>query len=384
MRRTVAARELRVNGSRSAAVACYGSDMMRRFPVVLALIAACGQDRIDVITGGTTNDYNQAALLGAVDKFVAAKRTPQAFGELARTVIALRPGMDRAVSEQAELKLVTLAIAPLQAYANKPIDEQVPALALTVWPVLLAPPVEADEILRKRDPKAADLLPKPDETPPVYLQRLCGGPLGGECKHVVPEYQGDIIAALAIRRGMERARIAVADCVMCGADPGWRDAVTAWETFDRAANATVSETERTADPDNWPIAGSSSEAVDPDLPEAELDRTGQIVIGGQKFSAAARVGALRSLRGTGTMVALHLRPELTLAQVKGVLADVHEAGIQQVAVIAREPYYPWDRRMYTLAYDNGIHAHLRMTDSLQLLLHALDHLGAPGAVARVD
>ena len=45
----------------------------------------------DLLKNGDIELRSWITLLGAVDKFVAAKRTPQAFGELAHTVIALRP-----------------------------------------------------------------------------------------------------------------------------------------------------------------------------------------------------------------------------------------------------------------------------------------------------
>ena len=178
---------------------------------VLAMWAGCGQGKIDVKPGATA-DYNHKALLAAVDKFVAAGRTPDAYGELAQTVSTLRPGMDRAVAKEAELKMVVLALGPLKALDGKPIRQQIDALALTVWPALLAPPIEADKLLVVRDPKAPQLVPKPGENADQYLERLCGGPLAGDCKHVVPEWQGSFVEALALRRGTERVRNAVTEC----------------------------------------------------------------------------------------------------------------------------------------------------------------------------
>src|SRR5690606_281030 len=125
-----------------------------------------------------------------VEGFVADGRTPEAYSELASTVLELRPGMDRTVGQEAELKLVVLALAPVKAVQAQPIGEQVQALALTVWPTLLAPPIAADVVLIKRDPEAVQLLPQPGEDTRRYLQRLCGGPLAGDCKQIVPEHQG--------------------------------------------------------------------------------------------------------------------------------------------------------------------------------------------------
>lgn len=357
--------------------------------VALSLAAACGQDEIAVSKTGAS-DYNHAALREAIDKYVADGRTPEAYGELASTVGKLRPGMDKAVAEQAELKMIVLALAPIQAVSAKPMAEQVERLATTVWPTLLAPEIVADQILMTPDPKAAELRPKPNEAPRNYLVRLCGGPLASDCKQVVPEYQGHVVAALVARRATERARNAVSDCVMCSAEPGWHEAVRTWEALDRMANGTIYDVERRASPDNWPIAGEAAQSG-AELPEAtaiwreaEINRTGEVVIGGQRYGATDRIDALRDLRGESDTISLHLRPDLTLAQVKAVLADARKAGAPKVAVVARAPHYPWDRKVYWLSDAGTTRVGLRPTDSLQLLLHTIDHVARPGAVARVD
>lgn len=360
----------------------------RGFFLVLAAVAlagaACGQEPIDV-RPGQNGDYNHAALLGAVDKFVAAGRTPDAYAELSRTVLALRPGMDRSVARDAELKLLVLALAPVQSVQARPVPAQVDALATTVWPTLLAPEVEADGLLDKRDPRAADWLAQPREDARGYLIRICGSALSADCKRVVPELQGPIVAVLATRRATERVRNAIADCVMCSAEPGWHEAVRSWEALDRMLGASRADIERRADPDNWPVAGAAAEP-DPQLPEAAIDPTGEVVIGGQHYGAAQRVAALRDLRGTSPAIALHLRPESSLAQVRGVLADAHKAGATRVAVVARGDRYPWPREIYWIAGSGaGYRAGLRPTDSLQLALHATDVVAAaPGTVARID
>jgi hypothetical protein len=357
--------------------------MLRRFLFLVLAVAACNKPSVEVSKGDNATEYNHSALQQAVDKFVADGRTPQAYGELASTAFALRPGMDRAVGEEAELKLVVLAIAPVQAMSGRPIAEQIDALALTVWPTLLAPELEADEILRKRGEKSAELMPKPGEDAHAFMLRLCGGPLATECKQVVPEHQGAVISALAIRRATERARNAVGACMMCKSDPGWHDAVRKWEALDQLAAGWITDVERKADPDNWPIAGKASEA-DPGLPEAEINEIGEIVIGGAHYGADQRVDALKDLRNDQPAIALHLRPELSLAQVKGLLSDARKSGAKKIAVIARTPRYPWDRRIYWVADGVGTRAGLRPTDSLQLLLDAVDHVAGPGAIARVD
>src|SRR4051812_17626297 len=108
---------------------------------VIAAVAACGQEKIEVRRGDNA-DYNHAALLRGVDKFVTDGRTADAYAALSQTVLELRPGMDRSVAKEAELKLMVLALPPVQAVPGKPIAEQTEQLALTGWPTPLAPAVE--------------------------------------------------------------------------------------------------------------------------------------------------------------------------------------------------------------------------------------------------
>ncbi|HET9483545.1 MAG TPA: hypothetical protein VFO79_06280 [Xanthomonadales bacterium] len=363
---------------------------MKLAAIVLAttVLAGCGQDPIEVKTSGVS-DYNRSALHQAVDKFVADGRTPAAYRELSETVMKLRPGFDRAIGEEAELKMLVLALAPVQSVAAKPMAEQVEELALTVWPTLLGQDIRADRILINRDARWAEFQPKQGEVAREYLQRLCGTVLAGECKQVVPEYQGAAVSAFATRRATERVRDAISNCVTCDSDPGWRESVRTWESLDRLANGSIHEIERKASPDNWPIAGAAAQAG-AELPdataiwrEAEINATGEVVVGGQRYGALQRIDALRDLRGESSTITLHLRPDLSLAVVKGILADAKKSGASKVAVVARAPHYPWERKIYWLG-DSGLSANLRPTDSLQLLLHTIDHVGSPGVVARVD
>ncbi len=357
---------------------------------LIVVAAACGQERIKVTQGDKSSDYNERALQTAIDEYVANGRTAQAYADLSKQTLALRSGMDRTVADQTELKLVVLALPPIQAAQAKPMAEQVETLALTVWPTLLTPAFAVDDVLIKRDPKAQQLLPQAGEDARAYLQRLCGGPLASDCKQVVPEYQGEVIAAIATHRAMERVRNAVSSCVMCATEPGWHEAVRSWESLDRMAAQAAREVERKADPDNWPIAGSAAETgtamKDPTAlwREAEINATGEVVIGGQRYSGKARIEALRDLRSESDTIALHLRPELSLAQVKGIVADAKKSGAVKVAIVARAPQYPWERKVYWLSEAGRTRLDLRPTDSLQLLLHTIDHVAAPGTVARVD
>jgi hypothetical protein len=359
--------------------------MVARLAVVLALVAAaCSRETIEVKPGGA-DEYKHDALIAAVDKFVKAGRTPEAFAELSRAVSSLRPQMDRTVGKEAELKVIVLALAPVTALQNKPIAERVEALALTVWPTLLQPPIAADVMLAVHDPKAAELAAKPGEDPSQYLERLCAEPLASHCKQVVPELQGQILEQLAVRRATERVRNAVAECMQCKeSDPGWKQAVHTWESLDGQLTQGIVDVERRADPANWPVAGGAAED-DPKLPEAEFSTRGELIVGGHAYGPnKQRIEILRELRGDGDVIALHFNPDTTLAQARAVLVDARKAGAQRVAVIAREPFYPYNRKAYWVADGYGLRANLRPTDSLQLLLHAIDEVAGPGTVARVD
>ena len=352
-----------------------------------ALSGACKQESINVQPSDSKADYGHSALVAAIGTFVAAGRTPEAYRTLAQTVTRLRPGMDAAVAREAERKLVVMALDPVLALKDQPLPAQVQALALTVWPTLLAPPIEADAILQVRDPKAALYAPKPGESPSDYLERLCGDRLKLDCEQVVPEFQGAVVDSIALRRATERVRNAITDCVECsgaGADPGWQRAIDGWAALDRAAASWIVDIERQADPDNWPTAGGAADD-DPQLPEAEMSGRGDILVNGRSYGPnAQRIAVLAELRGNGDAIELHMHPGTTLAQARGVLIDARRAGCAHVAVIAREPFYPWRRKAYWIADGTGLRANLRPTDSLQLLVHAVDEVAGPGTVARVD
>lgn len=360
--------------------------MLRRVFVLSLFVvaAACGREEIEVKPASANDDYKHTELVQAVDKFVSAGRTADAFAELSQTVSTLRPQMDRAVGKEAELKIVTLALGPMQAMQSKPMREKLDTLALTVWPTLLSPRIAADTILQVHDPNAALMMPKPGEDPDQYITRLCGEPLKRECKRVVPEMQPYLVEALAIRRGTERARNAVTECLACSSVPGWHQAVLGWESLDRAANEWIVDIERKGDPDNWPVAGAAAED-DPSLPEAELSTRGDLIIGGHSYGPnQQRIETLRDLRGKSDVISLHFNPDTTLAQVRAVLVDARKAGAKRVAVIAREAFYPYRRKVYWVADGYGMRANLRPTDSLQLLLRAIDEVAGPGTVARID
>lgn len=200
--------------------------------------AACGADPIDV-SRGQPHDYGRHDLRAAVEAFVVAGRTPAAYAVLARKVRGLGTSMDRDVGNEAERRLMMLALEPIRSVGDRTIAEQTEALALTVWPTLLGPPIDQQRIEGSSDPNI--LLPQPGESASTYVDRVCRGPFAGECKYDQPAQRGAAIAAIAARLALERARNAVDACFTCRSDPGWHDLVREWEALERVASQGLAE-----------------------------------------------------------------------------------------------------------------------------------------------
>ena len=360
---------------------------MFRVLAVIALLASCKEAEVQVLPSNPSSDYGHTKLLDGVAKFVAAGKTPAAYADLAHLVQTLRPGMDKAVAADAELRMLALALPPVQSVKDQPIEARVTALGTSVWPILLGPKIESDAILSVPDAKAPQYIVQPNEDANSYITRLCGAALNADCKRVVPELQGWAVEAIATRRATERIRNAITECLECTgehADPAWAQSIAAWEALDRAAADHLPAVLRAGDPDNWPVAGNAADD-DPALPEAEFTPRGDIVVTGHAYGPnEQRVAVLRDLRGNSDALALHIYPDTRLQEVRAILADARKAGVAQVYVIAREGVYPWRRKAYRVADGSGMRVQLRPTDTLQLLLHAIDEVAGPGTVARVD
>src|SRR5580704_13747147 len=100
--------------------------MMRAMPSIapslaVAAIAACQQETIGVQPPAPASDYGHSALIKAIDAFVGAGLTPEAFRALAQTVTRVRPGMDAAVAREAERKLLVLALDPVVQLKDQPV-----------------------------------------------------------------------------------------------------------------------------------------------------------------------------------------------------------------------------------------------------------------------
>jgi hypothetical protein len=356
-----------------------------RVPVaLLALVVACEKEPVRIHGQDTGEDYNRSELTAAVSRFVAAGRTPAAFGELVAEVDRLRAGMDHLVAEEAELKLTTQALAPIEQMAGTAPGEQTLALATTVWSFALRSPITARRPETVPDPVEQDLLPRPDEDGPAYLLRVCGGPLAVECKHVVPELQGVVVADHAVQRLTQRSRAAVGGCTTCASDPGWAAAVAAWELRDREAASRRIDEERRAAPSNWPAAGPAAGPW-PDVPRIQLEDDGDLILDGVPVPPQERTGELQMLFAERAAIGLEIPPGTPVASLMSVVADARRGGVEEVVIAARDPAYPWTLRGYRIAAAGGGHpVSVRRTDTVQVLLRAIDASTDPGVRVRVD
>ncbi len=345
-------------------------------------LGGCSQEPVRVQNTASA-DYGRDQLHRAVAAFVAQSRTPAAYAAFSKRVHELQPTMDKSVAEEAELKLTVLALAPTQALKDLPVATQAAALALTVWPTAFEPPLRATTQLRSvvEDEATAELAPRPGETPEAYMLRLCEAALNKVCRDSVPEQHAALLSAYAVHRFSERARSAVSDCLVCSTDPSWRASARGWEELETTNNTWIKDAEKRGSPSNWPVAGPAGED-DTALPAVELSTLGEVLINEKPVIASQRPAALRALLGEAKEFALHARPGITVVQLRELVFELHRAGATSVALVTREPRYPWNRRLYRVALGKGRRVEASVNNTLQVLLRQVDALG-PG-VTRLD
>jgi hypothetical protein len=356
---------------------------MRAVAVVLFVLAACGDDPIEV-RRDPGDEYNRAALNESVAKFIAAKRTVPAYGVLGREVIALRPGMDETVAELAELELVTLAVDPVESLRGQPVAAQTEALATTVWPIALAPPFTVLATDGWRDPSEGPVALRDGEDAGAYVRRMCEGPFAVECKHVVPEWQGAVLGAEAVSRMTQRARTALANCEECS-DPAWHRAIARWEQLDHAATSDRRQFERAGATSQWPVAGPGAEPWPAGAVVLEVEPDGDWIYGGERLDGTLRASVLAGASGTDGAVdpplGVHLRPDARVETLAQVVVAAASAGFPEVHLQARADVYPWELRSYRIATSKKPKLG-RPTDTIQVYLRSITGVAAAPATPR--
>jgi hypothetical protein len=331
--------------------------MKRQLLVAMLLMAACTQERIEIRTE-SANDYHRADVRLAVEDYVAKGRTATGYAILASKLSTMRPSMDATVASDAELKLVTLALAPMLAASEVPFERELREVVTNVWPVGLQDPLRADTVQQRLVSKDAKITPLAYEDPQAYLMRLCGDVLKVECYSVVPEYQADVVRHIVLQRFTERVRTAVSDCVFCANDPTWRDYVHKWELLEAASVERRRRAERIGDPIRWPTSGPAA------LPMPAKDASLIVELNDRD-------------------VLIHAAPSARLSDVRPVIVDAKRAGAARIGLVTRRLGYPWEPRVYWITVGEGAVLPLRLGDTVQVLISTLDELPATSAPAAI-
>ena len=346
---------------------------MRRLAWLLALVVAagaCRDESVRIRAPDDGADYNRAALAGLIDTFVAAGRTPTAYRELVLGVDRLRFGFDESTAEVAELNLVLLAWAPLNAVSGQPSQDQVEALAVTVWPTAL------------------EVEPGPNERPAEYLLRVCAGPLASACRHIIPEYQGPVLAGVVSQRFTDRVREAVGSCLMCTGDPRYADAVRAFVVANGEATARAHRDQVDGAPARWPVAGPAARPWTA-APLFAIDGQGMATLDGASIVADQRRAAMSAARrgsgGGADVLGVFLGPADRVQTLRAILVDASAAGFTAVALATRNAAYPYELRAYPIATTRGrgVRVPARDVDTIQVLVRSLDAHTTGDVAARI-
>ncbi len=326
----------------------------------LAFVAGCQQRAIDVVSNepDRTGDYGRHSLRASVQKFRSAPRSPEAFRALAVEIDRLRPAFNQDAADEAERNLVFLALGPMAAQLEKPFEEQMNALALTVWPTAL------------------HVVPKQGETARSYLERACAGSLASECKYVVPEYWSLVLTARVWRRMKNRAREAYNECRPCKQDPTYAALLEEYDQHDSRLTRLASDEKGRVERDAWPQAGDNaaewSAAPVLDLVTDPPRFMGEPIDGNWR----ERVRASRRGNGKDTTLAVHLKPRTEVRHLRAVLQAAGAAGYRTVALQARGSDFPYPMREYRLSIRGGRTVDVRDVDTIQYLVRTLDNAGA--------
>ena len=330
---------------------------------IAAASGACQQRKIDVVQGNgdRTGDYGRQALRAAVQKFRSAPRSPEAYRALAVEVDRIRPAFNQDVADEAERGLSFMALGPMAAQLDRPFEDQMNTLALTVWPT------------------AIRLAPQANETARAYLERACGTTMAAECKYVVPEYWPLVLSARVWKRLKDRARDAYGECRQCKQDPSFAALLEEDEQdasrVVRLAKAEEGRVERSA----WPEAGENASEWS-GAPVLDLVPDPPMFMGEPvEGSWRERVRASRRGNGKDKVLAVHLRPRAEVRHLRDALRSAAAAGYHTVALQARGHSYPYPLREYRLAArGTGRRVDVRDVDSIQYLVRTLDAASARG------
>lgn len=328
-------------------------------------LCACEQGQVEVTAapgGDAYGVYGRGELQAAVQEFSGRDRTPERYRALARAITTLQPRFDEDTAADAERSLTLLALEPLDASYDAPLDEQLERNALTVWPTVLG-----EE-------------PRPEETAGGYAERLCRESLALHCKLVVPEYRALVLGALVWQRFLERARLAVNGCEECKGNAEYAELLARFERREADMTARASQAAKDAGPRRWPAAGSHAEPW-PSVPVVMVRDDGTAGLAGRELPPGSWGDALKPLVEDAGRLGVFIEPSTSVVRLRALGQAAAAAGFRELAIQARMPAYPYPLRSYRVILSRRARKQrvpVRDLDSVQVLIQALDVAAGAG------
>lgn len=334
--------------------------------LLISFVCACEQGQVEVTAapgGDAYGVYGRGELQAAVQEFSGSDRTPERYRALARAITTLQPRFDEDTAADAERSLALLALEPLDASYDAPLDEQLERHALTVWPTVLGEK------------------PKPEESAGDYAERLCRESLAMHCKLVVPEYRALILGALVWQRFLERARLAVNGCEECKGNAEYAELLARFERREADMTARASQAAKDAEPRRWPVAGSHAEPW-PNVPAVVVRGDGTAAaLDGRELPPGSWEDALKPLVEDAGRLGVFIEPSTSVARLRALGHAAAAAGVRELAIQARMPAYPYPLRAYRVILGRRARKQrvpVRDLDSVQVLIQALDVAAGAG------
>lgn len=331
--------------------------MKLQWLLVVVTLAACMDGEI-AVHPESSGDYGRVDLMKAVEELSRTDRSPAAYRRFAVAVAALEPSFDEVTGELAERNLVFLAVPSLAAWHDRPLDEQLEALALTVWPTAL----EVD--------------PQPGEAPRAYLERVCRTDEALTCKALVPEAYPVALGALVLRRFRDRARDAMSRCLPCRKDPAYEVALDKLKRMAGDRDSLALRKAERGDPGRWPVGDANARPWS-DAPLFQVDEDGKARFRGIPVTAGSWRTVLRDDRRDAEILGVLLGPDDRVSVLRQIMRDARAAGFAELALQVRGPEHPYPLREYRLALagkrgrrDRALDP--RDVDTIQILVQMLD------------
>ncbi len=324
--------------------------------VALAVVlAGCPDKEIEVVKPGpATNDYAYKDLLAAVADHATKPVSPEEFKAFADRVGQLRPRFNEEIRELADMYLAFAALPVLQQQLDRPRDEQLHALALTVYPTAFG--VGARDGESARD----------------YLLRLCGEELMFECRDIVPEGWPVLLSAKVRRKMKQKAQTALKNCVTCADKAIYQQRLDDYKKSVTAEDAYAKEHESDYSPRAWAMSAGNVRPWSGAVVFA-LDG-GEPLLAGKPLPTGSWVEPMADARGDARVLGVHLKPGARVDQLRAIAKDAAAAGYDELALQVRDRQYPYELGEYRISLARkGKRIDVRDIDTVQILARQLDH-----------